>query len=170
MIRRYGDRVDPATRYRPRPGAYVILELDGELLLTVEALNKVEVQLPGGGVDPGEHPIPALHREVLEETGWRMGAPRRIGVFRRYAYMPEYDLWAEKICTIYHARPTVRVGPPLEPHHIPLWCPVTDAPRLLGVEGDAAFVAAFFRLPDRPVSAMPLPRRRHRDRLSSDHP
>ena len=141
MIRRYGERVDPAMRYTLRPGAYVILQRGADLLLTIQDGEQPELQLPGGGIDAGEQTIPALHREVMEETGWRMGRPTRLGAFRRFVLMPEYDMWAEKICTIYHAEPTLRLGPPLEADHHAIWVPMAEAPALLSNEGDAAFVA-----------------------------
>jgi len=141
MIRRYGERVNPAMRYTPRPGAYVILKRGSDLLLTIQDGDEPELQLPGGGIDPGEHPIPALHREVLEETGWGMTRPTRLGAFRRFAYMPEYDMWAEKICTIYSASPTRCYGPPLEEGHHAVWVPMDKSPTLLTNDGDAEFVA-----------------------------
>lgn len=141
MIKRYGERVDPAMQYTPRPGAYVILQRGGDLLLTIQDGDRPELQLPGGGIDAGEQVIPALHREVMEETGWRMDKPRRLGAFRRFVFMPEYDMWAEKICTIYYARPTLRLGPPLEETHTAIWVPMREAPALLTNGGDAAFVA-----------------------------
>jgi 8-oxo-dGTP diphosphatase len=55
--------------------------------------------------------------------------------------MPEYDLWAEKLCTIYIARPTIRIGPPIEPGHEAIWMPKDVALQLLFNEGDAHFVA-----------------------------
>ncbi|WP_281981142.1 NUDIX hydrolase [Thalassorhabdomicrobium marinisediminis] len=141
-MRRYGKSSDPNRRYRLRPGAYVILLRGGQLLLTRQDGDTPEMQLPGGGIDPGEHAIPALHREVMEETGWRMSRPRRLGVFKRFAFMAEYDLWAEKICTIYMARPTLRLGPPTEAGHTAIWVPLRDAPGVLTNSGDAAFVAS----------------------------
>lgn len=142
MIRRYGERVDPAMQYTPRPGAYVILQRGHDLLLTIQDGVAPELQLPGGGIDAGEHTLPALHREVMEETGWRMDRPRRLGAFKRFVFMPEYDLWAEKICTVYWSRPTLRMGPPLEDGHHAIWVPLVEAPALLSNEGDAAFVAS----------------------------
>jgi len=92
MIRRYGEAVQPGQAYKRRPGAYAILWDGDAMLATFQAEPTPELQLPGGGIDPGEHPAHALHREVLEETGWAISSPRRLGAFRRFAYMPEYDL------------------------------------------------------------------------------
>src|SRR6056297_3375224 len=121
MIKRFGEAPQTNRTYRRRPGVYAILPRGGQLLLTYQGDPHYELQLPGGGIDPGESPIHALHREVMEETGYRIGAARRLGVFRRFTYMPEYDMWAEKICTIYFARPACQIGPPLETDHTPIW-------------------------------------------------
>ena len=117
-----------------------MLVRDGQVLLTHQAEPVPEFQLPGGGVDAGESPVPALHREVFEETGWRVGRLRRLGAFRRFTYMPEYDLWAEKLCHIYIARPTVRIGPPVEDGHLAVWMPMAEAALRLGNAGDRAFL------------------------------
>jgi 8-oxo-dGTP diphosphatase len=79
MIRRIGERVVSGQRYRVRPGVYAVLLRGTEVLLTFQEAPVPEFQLPGGGIDAGEHPLPALHREVMEETGWTIGAARRIG-------------------------------------------------------------------------------------------
>ncbi len=125
-----------------RPGAYAILPRNGRLLLTCQMDPHPDIQLPGGGIDPGESPLPALHREVMEETGWKMNRPTRLGAFRRFVFMPEYDLWAEKICTIYWAEPTLCMGLPTEQGHHAVWVRATQAPALLSNQGDAAFVAS----------------------------
>ncbi len=140
MIQRFGETPRHDVRYRRRPGVYAILPRDGDMLLTFQDAPHFEVQLPGGGIDPGEQPIHALHREVMEETGWTIAAPRRIGAFRRFTFMPEYGLCAEKLCTIYVARPVRQAGPPAEPDHSPLWAPAAQAAARLGNPGDAAFV------------------------------
>ncbi len=140
MIRRFGDSPRHDTRYTRRAGVYAILPRDGQLLLTHQADPTPELQLPGGGIDPGESPAHALHREVLEETGWKIGAIRRVGAFRRFTYMPEYDLWAEKLCLIYQARPVMKFSRPSEPGHTALWCDWHTAARQLGNDGDRHFV------------------------------
>ena len=140
MIRRYGEAVKPGQRYRRRAGVYGVL-MDGDaVLLTHQAAPVPEFQLPGGGIDPGEHPIAALHREVYEETGWHISPPRHIGTFRRFTYMPEYDKWAEKLCMIFVARPTMRLGPPTEAGHTAIWAPAEIALNLITNEGDRAML------------------------------
>ncbi len=141
MIRRYGEPLQQGQRYRRRPGVYAILLDGGDLLATHQAEPVPEYQLPGGGIDPGEHPIAALHREVFEETGWRIALDRRLGAFRRFTYMPEYDLWAEKLCTVYLARPVRRLGPPSEAGHRAVWLSVPAALEVLGNPGDRAMLA-----------------------------
>lgn len=141
MIRRYGEAVRTGQTYRRRPGVYAVLWRDGSLLATHQAEPRPEFQLPGGGIDPGEHPIAALHREVFEETGWKIDVTRRLGAFRRFTYMPEYDLWAEKVCTVYLARPVRRLGPPTEAGHTAVWMTVDAALRHLGNDGDRGMLA-----------------------------
>ncbi|ABV95219.1 NUDIX hydrolase [Dinoroseobacter shibae DFL 12 = DSM 16493] len=145
MIRRYGEAVRAGQAYRRRPGAYALLVRGDQVLTTVQFGQETEIQLPGGGIDPGEAPLPALHREVLEETGWTMRLERKLGVFRRFTFMPEYRIWAEKLCHIYLGRPGLRVGPPLEENHLPLWLPISEAAQELASAGDRATVAAYGR-------------------------
>ena len=146
MIKRYGDAPKPGKRYIRRPGVYAILLRDGEVLATLQKDPLPEIQLPGGGIERGEHPIAALHREVMEETGWRVALQFRFGTFRRFTYMPEYDLWAEKLCTIYIGRPTLRISEPTEAGHLPLWLPLHTVSGLLGNPGDRAMMQRFARI------------------------
>lgn len=123
--------------WRHRRGAYaVIFGPRGLLLVDQEG----ELQLPGGGIDPGESPLQALHREVREETGWRIASPRRLGAFQRFTWMPDYGMWGHKIQAIYVARAVRPLGPPLEPGHVPVWLPARQAARRLDIEGDRQMV------------------------------
>ncbi|HGG05979.1 MAG TPA: NUDIX domain-containing protein [Aliiroseovarius sp.] len=142
-MRRYGQAKDPERVYKQRPGVYAILLRGADVLLTHQSEPIPEFQLPGGGIDPGESPITALHREVFEETGWRIGPPRRLGVFRHFTYMPEYDLWADKVCSIYAARPVRRIGPPSEAGHTAVWADKITAADIVGSRGAQAFLRAF---------------------------
>ncbi len=132
-------------RYIHRPGVYAVLPSHGDLLLTHQSRPEPEFQLPGGGIDPGESPQAALFREVMEETGWSIARPRRLGAYRRFTFMPEYDIWAEKICHIYIAHPVRPLRPPSEPDHTALWMPADVAVRHLASAGDAAFVKKMLR-------------------------
>lgn len=140
MNRRFGESPEKGRTYRRRHGVYAVLWLAGDVLVTHQAEPIPEVQLPGGGIDAGESPLQALHREVYEETGWHITALRRLGVYRRFTFMPDYDLWAEKLCAIYLARPTRRIGPPSEPGHSALWMPAATAVTALDNDGDRAFL------------------------------
>ncbi|OWY16518.1 NUDIX hydrolase [Thioclava sp. JM3] len=145
MIARFGERVKSGQRYRLRPGAYAILIRDGRVLLTHQSHPVPEFQLPGGGIDPGEGPIEALHREVFEETGWAITGLRRVGAYRRFTYMPEYEFWAEKLCSIWLARPVLKRGLPPEPCHTAHWADPEEALGLLANEGERAFFRRVLR-------------------------
>lgn len=143
-MRRFGGPKRRDKNYTSRPGVYAILPLGSKILLTHQNDPSPEFQLPGGGVDQGESPIAALHREILEETGWRIAAPLRLGVFKRFVFMPEYDIFAEKICTIYMARPIRKLGPPTECGHEAVWADAHSAAKLVESEGDQAFLMRFY--------------------------
>lgn len=137
-MRRFGEARRADIRYTRRPGAYGVILREGRALIALNECPGEEFALPGGGIDPGESPVQALHREAMEETGYRIHVLRRVGAYQRYAYMPEYDLWAHKICHIYLCRAGRRVSAPLEPDHTPLWLPAGDAAGALSLEGDRA--------------------------------
>lgn len=150
-MRRYGEAVKPGMRYRARPGVYAVLLRGNDLLLTHQEAPTPEFQLPGGGIDRGEHPVAALHREVIEETGWKIAVIRRLGAYRRFTFMPEYDRWAEKICAIYLAYPVRRLGPPSEQGHQAIWTPADKGVDLLANVGDSAFLQQALKSQRRPL-------------------
>ena len=143
MIPRVGHAPDANQQYTLRPGAYAILPQARGFLLTMQIAREMDIQLPGGGIDPGESPLQALHREVLEETGWRIATPKRLGAFRRFVFMPEYDLWAEKLCHVYVAKPIYQMAPPIEPDHMNLTLAADEAIESLGNDGDRLFLSHY---------------------------
>lgn len=143
MIKRIGAAPERNRRYTLRPGAYAVLPLKGRFLMTVEMGQDIEFQLPGGGIDPGESPLQALNREVIEEIGWRIARPRRLGAFRRFVFMPEYDLWAEKLCTVFVAHPVRQIAEPIEPTHRTIVLSASEALEVLGNEGDRMFLKRY---------------------------
>ncbi|MFQ5624713.1 MAG: NUDIX hydrolase [Paracoccaceae bacterium] len=142
-MRRYGEPVRPDITYTRRVGAYALIADGADLLLTLQDDPGPDLQLPGGGIDPGEGVLAALHREVREETGWKIAPVRRLGAYQRFTYMPEYDLWAHKICHIYLCRPVYRLGESTEDGHTALWMTAADAANLLNSPGDRAFASRF---------------------------
>jgi len=140
VIRRFGEPIRRNITYQPRPGAYGILRRGRELLITFQSLPEPEFQLPGGGIDAGESPLQALHREVREETGWAIQVERRLGAFQRYCFMPDYDMWARKVCHIYLCTAIRKKWQIEEPHHSALWVTMREAANILGNEGDRHFV------------------------------
>ncbi|MEJ6393084.1 NUDIX hydrolase [Gymnodinialimonas sp. 2305UL16-5] len=146
MNRRFGAWPAPQHIYRTRPGAYVIIDAGDCLLASFQERPIPELQLPGGGIDPGESTIPALHREVMEETGYRIHGLRRLGMCHRYTYMPDYDRYAHKQCHIYAARLGTRISEPTEPGHTAVFLPWDAAMERLAVSGDRHFVARYLGL------------------------
>lgn len=59
-----------------RPAAYAIVVRENKILLVKE---RGSFHMPGGGVDLGETPENAVVREVKEETGLNVTAPRLVG-------------------------------------------------------------------------------------------
>lgn len=144
-MRRYGDWPAPGVRHRLRPGAYGIVARGGRVLIALNASRGEEVALPGGGIDPGETAVRALHREAMEETGWRIRPLRRLGAYRRFTFMPDYGFHAEKICQVWLCAPGRRVAAPLEPDHHPVWVDAGFAAEALSVAGERAIFRAALR-------------------------
>ena len=141
---RIGEPVRKKIKYSYRPGIYGIILVGKKILLTEQ--NGNEFQLPGGGIDKGEHNIHALIREVYEETGWKIKPERRLGFFQRYVYMPEYSKWAHKISHIYYCKGIYQISLPTEKGHIALLKSPERAVNLIESPGDRFFVRQFFGL------------------------
>lgn len=70
--------------YSSEAAAALIENELGEVLLASiyrYATNRLEWEIPGGRMDPGETPIQTAQREALEETGWETRDARLLYVF-----------------------------------------------------------------------------------------
>ena len=156
MIPRYGRPPRRGMAYRARPGAYALLIRDDRILLTVQETEAGEdVQLPGGGIDPGESARPALLREIVEETGYSAAILRRLTAWREFTWMPDYARHAEKLCHVYLGRPGLRLGPAREPGHRALWLPVAVARERIGQEGGRRALARWLDRPRQATTSAP---------------
>lgn len=77
MKLQFGDRQEGQT-YRTRKAAFAVVERGG--LIAVASIRRPgggpTLELPGGGVDPGESETDALIREFAEEVGLKIAARR----------------------------------------------------------------------------------------------
>ncbi|MEW6420378.1 MAG: NUDIX domain-containing protein [Deinococcota bacterium] len=69
----------------------VCVVVNGPLVLVFEHEDAPEagVQLPAGGVEPGETPAEAAVRELREESGLSLSNPRHVISYRWEAQLPE---------------------------------------------------------------------------------
>jgi ADP-ribose pyrophosphatase len=67
------------------PGAVAVLALLNDTMIVVEQyrkpLERIQVEIPAGKLDPGELPLDAALRELEEETGYRTDSIRLISSF-----------------------------------------------------------------------------------------
>lgn len=67
------------------PGAVAVLAIKDDRMLVVEQyrkpLEKSQVEIPAGKLDPGEEPLEAAKRELEEETGFKAGSIQHICSF-----------------------------------------------------------------------------------------
>lgn len=75
----YGPRIGKQGKIRLGVSV-AIFDGQGRVLLTRRADNG-QWCLPGGAMDPGESAAEACEREVLEETGLRVGVRRLVGLY-----------------------------------------------------------------------------------------
>lgn len=80
---RLPDGGEALREYIVHPGAVMVIPVlpDGRLLLERQyryPLARVLIEFPAGKLDPGEDPLTAAQRELLEETGYRAGRWRHL--------------------------------------------------------------------------------------------
>jgi len=110
--------------YIDRPGAYAVIIKDG---LYAVVKNPKSFFLLGGGIEEGESPEEALHREALEEIGMGIRIDKKIGVAMQHIYVPEVDLYISKEGHFYHATLLSLISENSEDSHELLWLTKEEA-------------------------------------------
>lgn len=178
--------IDHRGRLRPRPpdqamsrreGIHAVIRHDWRILL-VQPPGAEWLELPGGGIEPGEDVVTALLRELREEAGAEIApaavnpAPEVDITTRYYASSrDEYWLYRQRFRLVDLTGRRPELGQPLEPGHRCLWLnidAVHDAPlhhiHRLGLD---RLLVGPARRPDEAQGAAPpsdLPDRRVRRR------
>ncbi len=100
-----------------KPGAHVVscfVEHDGHILLLYRQDHKPYGNywgVPAGKVDPGEEHIPAVIREVFEETGIRLHSGEVMTLRTVPVRYPDSDFWYHMFKTRFETRPAVQLNP-----------------------------------------------------------
>jgi len=112
------DRPQAGFDYRRRPGAYGIARRGAEILL-VESEGGLDI--PGGGLEPGEDDGTALAREFIEETGYRVERAAPLVCLRQFLTKPEAGKFFDKYSAFYLVEIAGPLGPPTEAGNLPVW-------------------------------------------------
>lgn len=119
------DEPEPGQRYTNRPGAYgVAYGAEGFLFLV---RTKDGLEIPGGGIEPGESAEEALRREFLEETGHELEEVKPWLCIQQFLTQPVEDKFYHKYPIFYLVTLGRRLGPPFEQGHDPCWVRPEDA-------------------------------------------
>ncbi|HMQ46427.1 MAG TPA: NUDIX domain-containing protein [Saprospiraceae bacterium] len=87
---------------KDRPGSYgIILNANGQLALV--SVNNSPYFFPGGGIDAGENPVMALHREVMEETGLLIEVMDYLGTMNDWIFRKSEQINVNRIGHYYLA-------------------------------------------------------------------
>jgi 8-oxo-dGTP diphosphatase len=140
----------PGREYQRRPGGYAVL---------FDAVGAVAVvwhegvcYLPGGGAEPGESLLEAMHREVAEECGWTVDVLGDLGLADESFEDADGICWV-KAGQYFLARVSGAARIPREAGHTVMWVRPRDAAQLLAHPSQVwAVEAALARCgPERPL-------------------
>ena len=121
--------------YIDRPGAYAVIVNNRKQIAVIETHNGYF--LPGGGMDPGETEMDALHRELMEETGYQISVLAEIGAGVEYIQASGEDKYYRIWSRFYQAQLESKTGKGMEQDHRLVWLPQDDAIRLLTRQSQA---------------------------------
>jgi 8-oxo-dGTP diphosphatase len=146
---------DAGRAYPDRPAAFVIVERDGEIALArvTFAAGGGRLDLPGGGLDPGETAEQAAVRECGEEVGLRIAIEAEVA--RADHYFTNEDDSRVNTRGVFFAARLIEEAPGLkiEDDHALEWMAPQEALLALDRESHVWAVAAWLRLRERARTA-----------------
>ncbi|MGH6997202.1 MAG: NUDIX domain-containing protein [Phenylobacterium sp.] len=142
----FGDRRAGRT-YADRPAAFGILERDGQVAVVriVKPDGAAWIDLPGGGVDPGESPEQGVVREFGEEAGLKVAVREAYAVADQFFVNTEGEAWNNRsaffVLDLVAEDATLKV----EEDHMLVWLSPLEAIAALRHDSHAWAVAAWLR-------------------------
>jgi len=137
----------PGRAYPDRPAAFAVIERDGKVALVRVALGggRTRLDLPGGGLDPGETPQAAAARECGEEAGLRVDIGELLVCADHY-FINDKDQAHNTRGRFYEGRLVAEEAAlKIEDDHTLVWAEPLEAIRTLHREAHAWAVAAWLR-------------------------
>ena len=134
--------------YPDRPAAFVLVLHEGRLACVRVAWRRggPKIDLPGGGIDPGETPAAAAARECGEEAGLKVSVPGEPFAAADHYFINDLDQTNNTRGVFYEGRldgfaPELKI----EHDHTLLWIDPLEALRVLDRDSHAWAVAAWLR-------------------------
>jgi 8-oxo-dGTP diphosphatase len=139
---------EPGRDYPDRPAAFVVLERDGRIACVRVAQRRggPKLDLPGGGLDPGETPAEAAVRECGEEAGLKVSVEGEAFVRADHFFINDQSKRNNTRGEFFVARleaeaPQLKI----EDDHELVWLEPLEALKSLDRESHAWAVAAWLR-------------------------
>ena len=121
--------------YIDRPGAYAVIVNNHKQIVVIETGSGCF--LPGGGMDPGETEMDALHRELMEETGYQISVIAEIGSAVEYIKASTENKYYRIRSRFYQVQLDAKIGEGIEEDHRLIWLSQVEALRRLTRQSQA---------------------------------